>query len=487
MNRFHALSKHLTVLRESWREQNARDRSFRGSEHHAFLPAALEIIEEPPSPGLRWLLLLICSLFVAGLVWATFGRVDIVTVASGKVVSSGNVKIVQPIETGTIREIHVQNGQFVRAGQLLIELDPTLANAEEAQSAQSLQSAEIVKARNDALLSYLETGSARFRTPAGTTPSVVRTEQTFIQNSIAQYEAQRAGLVQQRAERQAEFAAAQARLANLKEALPFIDQQMEARKELAEKGFFSRLKLLEFEQARAEHVRNIEVQRANEDAARAAIGRLDADLANLRASFGKNTVSELSEASARATIAEQDLRKAQRITRYQRLRAPIDGVVQQLSVSTIGGVVQPAQPLLVVVPCTARRGAEQAKCNLGVTVDALVQNRDIGFVEVGQRVAVKLDAFDFTEYGLIEGTVASISRDAIARGEDDEQTGQGQPVYATRIELACGPAIPKPSSLCARVQPGMAAQVEIKTGSRRIIQYLLSPISRAMSEAGRER
>ena len=225
MNWFPPLSKHLTVLRESWREQNARDRSFRASEEHAFLPAALEIIEEAPSPGLRSLLLLICALLVAGLVWATFGRVDIVTVASGKVVASGNVKVVQPLEIGTIREIHVQNGQFVRAGQLLIELDPTLANAEEAQSAQSLQSAEIVKARNDALLSYLETGSARFSPPPGTPSAVVLTEQALMRNSIAQYEAQSRGLIQQRAERQAELAAARAQLAKLEEALPFIDQQ----------------------------------------------------------------------------------------------------------------------------------------------------------------------------------------------------------------------------------------------------------------------
>lgn len=494
-DRFPALAKHWQVLRESWRIQDKADAAFRPKDEHEFLPAALEIMEKPPSPGMRWLLLLTCGLFVLALVWSVLGKVDVVAIAAGKTVPSGNVKLVQPIEIGAVRAIHVSNGQFVRKGDLLIELDPTLANADEAQSAQSLQSARIVGARNDALLAHLRGGSTRFHAPAGTPPDIAATQQAFIDNAVAQFDAQSASLAQQRAESHAQLVGAQAELAKLEESLPYIQRQLDARAELAKKGFYSKLQLLEYEQLRAEHARNIDVQRANAARASASIGRFDAELRALRASFGKTAVTELAEASDRASLAGEELRKAERRRQYQELRAPVDGVVQQLTVSTVGGVVQPAQPLMVIVPCTSGDAASAASCNGGIRVEAFVQNRDIGFVRTGQRVAVKLEAFNFTDYGLLEGRVTNISRDAIDQSQQpagsvrDEDGRPIQPglVYAARISLACSPGDPARHPLCDRIQPGMSVQAEIKTGRRRIIQYLLSPIRRAVNEAGRER
>ncbi|WP_159811231.1 HlyD family efflux transporter periplasmic adaptor subunit, partial [Cellulomonas citrea] len=189
-------------------------------------------------------------------------------------------------------------------------------------------------------------------------------------------------------ENQAALAAANAEIAKLEEALPYIDQQMNARAELAEKGFYSKLKLLEYEQLRAEHIRNIEVQQANRMRAEASIGRLDAELRSLRAGFGRTAVTDLAEANDRASLASEELRKAERRRQFQELRAPVDGVVQQLAVSTIGGVVQPAQPLMVIVPCTSGDVTSASSCNSGISVEAFVQNKDIGFIKVGQRVAV---------------------------------------------------------------------------------------------------
>ena len=494
-DRFPTIARHWHVLRESWRNQSEADRAFKPREEHEFLPAALEIMEKPPSPGMRWLLWLTCSLFVLALVWAIVGRIDIVASAAGKIVPGDNVKLVQPIEIGAVRAIHVRNGQFVRKGDLLIELDPTIANADEAQSEQSLLSARIVQARNDALLAYLEGRPARFVAPPGTPTHVVRTETAFVTNAVAQFDAQKGALAQQRAEHRAELTAANAEIAKLREALPYIDKQLNARAELAAKGFYSKLQLLEYEQLRAEHVRNIEIQRANQMRAQASIGRLDAELRALRASFGRSAVTELADANGRASLAGEELRKAERMRQYQELRAPVDGVVQQLAVTTVGGVVQPAQALMIIVPCEAGTAARAANCTAGITVEAFVQNKDIGFVKVGQRVAVKLEAFNFTDYGLIEGTVTTISRDAIDQSQQPAGTvrdDNGRPVqpglvYAARIELACGADHPRRHALCERVQPGMSVQAEIKTGTRRIIQYLLSPISKAVNEAGRER
>lgn len=493
-DRFPALARHWQVLRESWRDQNEADKAFKPKAEHEFLPAALEIMEKPPSPGLRWLLLMTCGLLVLALIWSIIGRIDVVATAAGKAVPGENVKIVQSIEIGAVRAIHVRNGQFVRKGELLIELDPTLATADEAQSTQSLRSAQIIKARNDALLAHLRGAPARFIAPKGTSPDIMANEEAYVRTAVAQYEAQKSALIQQRAESEADLAGTKAEIAKLEEALPYIDKQMNARAELAEKGFFSRLKLLEYEQLRAEHLRNIEVQHANFARSEASIRRLEAELLSLRAGFGRTAVTDFAEAESEAGLASEQLRKAARMRQYQELRAPVDGVVQQLAVTTVGGIVQPAQPLMVIVPCSG--GASDASsCNGGVTVEAFVQNKDIGFVKVGQRVAVKLEAFNFTDYGLIEGKVTTISRDAIDQSQQpvgsvrDEKGRPIQPglVYAAKVELACGRGDPARHPLCDRVQPGMAVQAEIKTGRRRIIQYLLSPISQALSEAGREK
>lgn len=495
-DRFPTLARHWAIFRESWRNQNLADKAFRPRDEHEFLPAALEIIEKPPSPGLRWLMLLTCALFVLALLWAVFGKLDVVAVTSGKTVPAGNVKLVQPMEIGAVRAIHVRNGQFVRQGQLLVELDPTLASAEEAQSEQTLLSARILQARNDALLAHLEGRPARFVAPPGTPDNIVLTEQAFVRSAVAEYESQRASLRQRLAEKRAELAGARAEIAKLREALPFLDGQLEARRELAAKGHFAKLQLLEYEQLRAEHLREIDIRAANAERAAAAIGTIDADLRSLRESFGKMAVTDLAEANDKAGLASEELRKSARRRQLQELRAPVDGVVQQLAVNTVGGVVQPAQPLMVIVPCGASAPpAAAARCSGGIAVEAFVQNKDIGFVAVGQRVAVKLEAFNFTDYGMIEGTIETISRDAIdqsdqpagaARGPDGRPVQPGL-VYAARIALACGQGDPRRSPLCDRVQPGMAVQAEIKTGRRRIIQYLLSPISQSVSEAARER
>jgi len=494
-NRFPGTARHAAVLRESWRAQNMADAAFRPREDHEFLPAALEIMEKPPSPGMRWLLWGTCLLFVIALAWSIFGRVDVVAVASGRVVPSGNVKIVQSIEIGAVRAIHVRNGQYVRAGDLLIELDPTLANADEAQSGQALQNARVIQARNDALLAHVEGRPTRLVAPEGTPADVIATEQALIRTSIAQYQAERAGLVQQRAERAAELQGALAEIGKLDDALPYIEQQLEARRQLSERGYFSRLRLLEYEQLRAEHMGNIEIQHANAARARAAIGTLEAQLRSLTASFGRTAVTDLAEANDQASLAGEELRKSARRRQYQELRAPVDGVVQQLAVTTVGGIVQPAQALLVIVPCSSGQANNPASCNANIRVEAFVQNKDIGFIAQGQRVAIKLEAFNFTDFGLIPGTVTNISRDAVeqerpaasSRSESGSQAESPGLVYAATIELDCDPGATARHPLCDRVQPGMAVQAEIKTGRRRIIQYLLSPISQAFAEAGRER
>jgi hemolysin D len=466
-NRVPNLAHHWRVLRTAWRLEKEMKARRRPRLDHEFLPAALEIIEKPPSPGLRWLMLTLCSLFAVALVWACIGKVDTVAVATGKVVPSAKVKIIQPIEIGALRAIHVHNGQRVKRGQLLIELDSTLAGADDAQATQGLLSARLTQARNDALVGYLATGRLAYAAPAGTPPAIAMTQARFVRAAIAEYEAQRASLQESRAQSAAELAAANAEIAKLNETLPLVDRQLEGRRTLSDKGYYSKLKLLEYEQLRVEHIQNIAVQRSSAARARAAIANVDAQIAGLRETFRKTAFADFSEAEDKASVATEEIRKTARRRQYQELRSPVDGVVQQLAVNTVGGVVQPAQPLMVIVPLAVE-----------VEVEAQILNRDIGFIREGQPVRVKLEAFPFTDYGLVEGEVASISRDAI----EDEKRGL---IYAVRVRL-------KRRTIRVRGQdmpigPGLAVQAEIRTGERRIIQYLVSPIAQTFDEAGRER
>ena len=480
-NRFPTLAKHWAVLRASWGMQNEADRNKRDISDHEFLPAALEIMEKPPSPGLRMLLLMTCAFFTVALLWSMIGTVDVVAVASGKIIPSSKVKTIQPMEIGQVRAIHVGNGQHVEEGQLLVELDPTLASADESQARQNLLAGRLVMARNAALLAYLAGHPTGFIVPEGAPALTGVVEEQFVRASIAEYEAQVASLHQQIAQRAAELTSSEAEINKLRQTLPLVNQQLVARRLLTEQGNYARLKLLEYEQVRMEHIQNIDVQSANAEKARAAMTSLEAEIRKLRETFGKNAVTELVQARDKAEVAAEELRKTTRRREFLQLRAPVAGTVQQLVVTTIGGVVQPAQPLMMIVP----DGAE-------IEVEANVLNKDVGFVREGQPVRVKLEAYPFTDYGLIPGIVEGISRDAIDLSQSKEQQRDDknrpiQPglVYAARIRL-----LETSIRIRGRPQalgPGLSVQAEIKTGERRIIQYLLSPITQALDEAGRER
>lgn len=178
-------------------------------------------------------------------------------------------------------------------------------------------------------------GSVLFVAPSCTPQRIADTERQYVRIAISEYEAEAAGLRQQRAEREAELAATAAEIAKLTETLPFLEQQMAARRKLTEEGHFSRLKLLEFEQLRVEHVRNIDVQQANAANSRAAMRNIDAKLKRLRESFGKRAVTDLAEANDKAGLESEELRKSERRREFQQIRSPVDGFVQQMTVTTV--------------------------------------------------------------------------------------------------------------------------------------------------------
>jgi hemolysin D len=462
-------------------------RDLRENDERAFLPAALEIVETPPSPIGRAISVTLIALFSLALIWAAVGRVDIVASASGKIVPSGQVKLIQPFEAGVVRAIHVHDGQSVKAGEVLIELDPTMTTAEQEHIRSDLIAAQLDVARLRAVLSDGDDPETAFQPPAGASSDLIAMQRQFLAKQIEEYRAKLNALDRQRVQKEAESAAVAAAISKLEASQPFIQQRVDILKTLSDKGLGSKLTYLEAAQNLTENQRELGVQKNRLDEANAALAAIIETRAQEAAEFRRKLFAELAEAGRKAAGLSGDLVRAEERTKLQVLTAPVDGVVQQLSVHTVGGVVTPAQQLAVVVPSGAM-----------LEVEAMIPNRDIGFVHADQDAQIKVDTFNFTRYGLLHGKVLNVSQDAIVRdGPQDKQSeqvlkaesageSQGQRLgYAARVSL--DRAQIQVDDTLANLSPGMAVTVEIKTGSRSILSYLLSPLVKYGHDALRER
>jgi hemolysin D len=458
----------------------------RDREELAFLPAALEIVETPPSPIGRAIGTTLIALFVLALVWASLGRVDIVATATGKIIPTGYSKVIQPFETGVVRAIRVANGQNVNAGDALIELDPTINEGEINHLKGDLQSAQLDIARLRAALTDTDDPLAAFHPPEGANAALVATQRQFLLTQITEHKAKIAALDGQRAQKEAELATTSATVDKLDAVIPTISERVNIRKSLSEYG--SRLQYFEVLQQLTESQQERLVQLSRSKEARAAVAAIIETRNQTRAEYRRTLFGELTEAERKAAGLAADLSKAEQRTKLQQLTAPVSGMVQQLAVHTVGGVVTPAQALMVIVPSDSR-----------LEIEAMVSNHDIGFVHAGDEVEIKVETFDFTRYGLLHGQVLSISSDSIVHDASSDRSNdtpagsssttsepKGQELtYAARISVDRTQM--RVEDKMVNLSPGMAVTAEIKTGSRRIISYLLSPLMKYKQESLRER
>lgn len=463
-----SFTRHFGVLKESLKAEKERDKTKRALSETDFLPAALEVLETPPNPLGRFVLWAMMAFLGIAVVWACFGNVDVVAAANGKIIPRGQVKVIQAPDAGVVREILVTDGQSIRAGQPLIAFDPTSAEAEAEQARQSLGVAEGDRARAQALVDA--SGNAKpatFTAPATSSATSAELQKNLVAARIAEHKTALAALRQERAQRAGDLAMVTAEVAKLEAQLPLVEEQLEGLKTLEAKGFSPRMKVAEFEQKAIGLRQDFVIRKAEQSKQTAALAGVDSQIAKLQSEFSAKTLDALNEADANFRLRAEEVKKAEDKAALSVLMSPIDGVVAQMKVHTIGAVVRPADPLLVIVPK-----------NSDLMVEAMVLNRDAGFVREGQSVEVKLEAFPFTRYGVVPGKIESISRDSV----QDEKLGL---VFPAQVSLAR--ASIKVDGRAVKLEPGLAATAEIRTGTRRIIEYLLSPLSRRVQEAGRER
>ena len=461
------LARSWAVARAAWAEDRKRAKISRRPEEIEFLPAAVELLEKPASPAGRIFALAIAALFLAALAWGWFGRIDTVAVAPGRIVPGGRVKTIQPLEIGIVRAIRVRDGQAVRRGQVLIELDPTERGADLARLEHDLVAARLDAGRLRALAARPDDPEAAFVPPGGADPAMLAAARALmLAEATEQREAMAAlaaGIRRTRAERRA----AEARVASHRDTIPLLRERVEARAILVEKRVASRLQLNELQEQLIARERALEVERRRLAEMTEAIVELERRRAERAATFAAALARGLSEAMRLAARLEQELAKARKKLRARILRAPVDGTVQQLTVHTVGGVVNPAQRLMTVVPS-----------GTALEVEALAANRDIGFVRAGQEAAIKIESFPFTRYGTIDGSVVQVSADSVA----DQNHGL---VYPMRVAMARDRILV--GDKWTALAPGMAITVEVKTGQRRAIEFFLSPLMRYQDEAMRER
>jgi hemolysin D len=460
----------------------------RRSDEIAFLPAALEIVEAPPSPLGRAITFSIIAIFGVALIWACLGTVDIVAVAPGKLIPSGRTKTIQPFETGVVRSIEVRDGQLVKSGDVLIKLDTTMSAAELGHLTGDLLAARLDAARLRAALAGKGDPLSAFVPPNDAPPNLIEMHRRFLTSQTAEQNAKLAAIDGQVAQKEAERTTFKASIEKLRATLEPLQQRVEIRQQLFQKELGSKLTYLTELQDFVGQQQEIIVQQSRSNEADAAISMLMETRSKAVAEYERALFEGLAKAEEKAAGLVQDVIKAEQRTSLQNLTAPIDGMVQQLAVHTIGGVVTPAQMLMLIVPTESR-----------LEIEAMISNRDIGFVEAGQDAAIKIDTFSFTRYGLLQGKVLGISQDAITRNKPQDRTNDGpagaettssepkgqELVYAARISVDRTQM--EIENKRVNLSPGMAVTVEIKNGSRSIISYLLSPLLRYKQESLRER
>ncbi len=466
------LERYRAIFGAAWAARHELAGPKRLADEAAFLPAALSLQDTPVHPAPRRLAYVLMALFAIAVLWACFGKIDIVATAPGRIIVSDRTKVIQPLEASVVRRVLVKDGDRVRAGQVLVELDPTIANADKASVQEQLSAALSEEQRTGALLTALASGAPPAMPPE--LPGQAPRKALELQSTRAQLQAEWqdinakvSKLDAERVHHQAEIGTVRETIAKLEATVPMALAREADFKKLVTEGFISSHATQDKTRERVEMERDLATQRAKLVEAQSTLQESERAKAAYVAETRRLLNDRNATAASKAQQLTQDESKATQREKLTQLTAPVAGTIQQLAIHSVGGVVTSAQALMIVVPDSAQ-----------VTAEVSVANLDIGFVNAGQPAEVKLETFPYTKYGTVAAKVDIVTADAVT----DEKKGSFYPAtltLASRDMNIDGKRVP--------LSPGMNITAEIKTGQRRVIEYLLSPIQRAGSESLRER
>ncbi len=436
-----------------------------------FAPEIIRAQHQPPSPLPRVVLYSLLALFGILLVWAFAGRLDIVAVAQGKLVPQTFLKIVQPTESGIVREILVREGDEVKEGQVLARMDTRLSDADSKTLEVELQRRRLQLSRIDA-----ELAGAPMKRQSTDPPEIYA-------QTAAQYQDRRQAYLDALGTEQATLLKSRHDLQSateikgkLEKSVPIYKDQAESWDKLAKEGFAGRLLALDKQRTYVESEQDLKAQTQNVASLQALISQSEKRMAQITSNYRQQLQNERMEAEGAYHKLQQDWDKQQHRHSLLELKAPQAGLVKDLATHTPGTVVAPGTILLTLVPQDEPLVAE-----------VWVGNIDAGFVQDMQKVRVKLAAYPFQKYGMLDGVVKQISADSQEKGDTNNPALKPMQEAAYRALISLNSAYLESQGQRLRLVPGMLVNAEIHLGTRSVIEYLLSPVQKVAHEAGRER
>lgn len=440
-----------------------------------FAPSILGVQQKPPSPLPRIVLRGILCLLALLILWACIGRLDVVAVAEGKLVPSSYLKIVQPSDAGIVKEIMIEEGQLVKKDQVLVRMDAHLAKADSESIQQALQHKTIELRRIESELS----GTAFKRENGDDSTMFQKVNAAYLANVRALQDDIASELAAQQ-KAQSDLAATIEVQHKLEQTLPSYQTQEASYEELGKKGFAGRVMVDEKKRQRIEAEQDLHAQKYTAQSLRATINQSTKRIAQIRSDYRKQLEADRVIVYSDLQKLKQEWAKQSHKNSLLELRAPQAGIIKDLATHTPGTVVSPGTVLMTLVPKHETLNAE-----------VWLKNEDAGFVSTGQTVKVKLMAYPFQKYGMVDGKVVQVSADATDRPQanspQQEDTPQNQPSssYKTLVKLKQQYLELDGNKLM--LNPGMQVAAEIKLADQTVMEYLLSPVRKAFHEAARER
>ena len=499
------VQRYSSVWKQVWAVRDQLDPPKREQDEREFLPAHLELTETPLSAAPKWIARLVILFALIALLWAIFGKLDIVAVAQGKTSLGGRSKTIQALETAVVERINVKDGQTVKKGDVLIELAGIGSDSDYNRSLEALRAAYLNKWRSETLLAAIENGhsprlsssidtntqsntaqdtqssasspqdlqatsvspSLKQQIIASIPQSAIIEAQTLVLNQYQAWSTKDQQLASVKEQRIAERAATQSQISKLAAMTQIEGQRASDYRELVAQDYLAKHSLLEQEGKYIQAKNDLASQKSTLQQITQAIKQAEDERTLNTQTIKRDTLDVLRQANEQIGQLEPEATKAEQRKQLLTLAAPVDGTVQQLAMHTIGGVVTAAQPIMVIVPSEDK-----------LEIEAIVPNKDIGFVQVGQEVVVKIESFPYTRYGYLTGKVKTVSFDAV----ENKDLGL---VYTAIVSLDKDTLNIEGKPV--RLDAGMNATAEIKTGKRSVISYLLSPLQTKVDESLRER
>ena len=499
------VQRYSSVWKQVWAVRDQLDPPKREQDEREFLPAHLELTETPLSAAPKWAARLVIAFALIALLWAIFGKLDIVAVAQGKTSLGGRSKTIQALETAVVERINVKDGQTVTKGDVLMELAGIGSDSDYNRSLEALRAAYLNKWRSETLLAAIENGhsprlsssidtgkqvnnhedakqvasapqglqaasetaSLKQQIIASIPQSAIIEAQTLVLNQYQAWSTKDQQLASAKEQRKAERTSTQAQINKLAAMTQIEGQRVSDYRELVAQDYLAKHSLLEQEGKYIQAKNDLASQQSTLQQIAQAIKQAEDERILNTQTIKRDTLDVLRQANEQIGQLEPEAAKAEQRKQLLTLTAPVDGTVQQLAMHTIGGVVTAAQPIMVIVPSEDK-----------LEIEAIVPNKDIGFVQAGQEVVVKIESFPYTRYGYLTGKVKTVSFDAV----ENKDLGL---VYTAIVSLDKDTL--NIDGKPVRLDAGMNATAEIKTGKRSVISYLLSPLQTKVDESLRER